>query len=389
MADIKTKTRGAVKAIDKSIVQTQKFKNNLVTAKEKINEFTNERNESAENYATTKIQGSMSYSTRKGVEKFNEYGKKSIQETKENFIKAKEKMSKIKSKIKSQKAEQTARNIRKRTIKNGVKNTIKTSKQTAKLTKKSIKTTEHAIKNTEKVAKESAKFSQRAVKVAKETTQVAIKGAQATVKATVTAVKTLVASAKALISLLMAGGWVAVIIIVILVVVCGAAASVVYREMMEEKKWGNKMVTVAKTQVEQEITGGEPYWSWYGFDERVEWCACFVSWCADQCGLIEDGVLPKFSLCSDGVEWFKEKNQWIAGVQAYYYPLPGTIIFFDWERDGEVDHVGIVESMDMDNMKITTLEGNSDDACKERTYDWNDARIFGYGNYIVHKGSVY
>ena len=21
---------------------------------------------------------------------------------------------------------------------------------------------------------------------------------------------------------------------------------------------------------------GQPYWSWYGFNSRVEWCACFV-----------------------------------------------------------------------------------------------------------------
>ena len=42
------------------------------------------------------------------------------------------------------------------------------------------------------------------------------------------------------------------------------------------------IVQVALTQVGN--VGGEPYWSWYGFGSRVEWCACFVSWCADPCG---------------------------------------------------------------------------------------------------------
>lgn len=62
---------------------------------------------------------------------------------------------------------------------------------------------------------------------------------------------------------------------------------------------GNQaIVEVALTQVGNQ--GGQPYWSWYGFDSRVEWCACFVSWCADQCGYIESGLVPKFACCADG-----------------------------------------------------------------------------------------
>ena len=38
------------------------------------------------------------------------------------------------------------------------------------------------------------------------------------------------------------------------------------------------IVQVAKQQIGN--VGGQPYWSWYGFTSRVEWCACFVSWCA-------------------------------------------------------------------------------------------------------------
>ena len=49
-----------------------------------------------------------------------------------------------------------------------------------------------------------------------------------------------------------------------------------------------EIVTVALSQVGN--VGGQPYWSWYGFNSRVEWCACFVSWCANECGYIENGL---------------------------------------------------------------------------------------------------
>lgn len=102
---------------------------------------------------------------------------------------------------------------------------------------------------------------------------------------------------------------------------------------------GNQaIVEVALTQLGNE--GGQPYWSWYGFEGRVEWCACFVSWCADQCGYIESGIIPKFSGCVDGSNWFKGNGQW---QDRNYEPQTGDIIFFDWEGDGETDHVGIVE----------------------------------------------
>ena len=45
--------------------------------------------------------------------------------------------------------------------------------------------------------------------------------------------------------------------------------------------------------------GGEKYWSWCGFDDRVEWCACFVSWCFSRCW--DD--FPKISACGDFVSW--------------------------------------------------------------------------------------
>ena len=136
---------------------------------------------------------------------------------------------------------------------------------------------------------------------------------------------------------------------------------------------GNQaIVEVALTQLGNE--GGQPYWSWYGFNGRVEWCACFVSWCADQCGYLENGIIPKFSLCSDGVNWFKGKGQW---QDKNYEPQTGDLIFFDWGHDGSIDHVGIVEKCE--NGTVYTVEGNSNDACKQQSYPVGSSSIYGYG----------
>lgn len=132
------------------------------------------------------------------------------------------------------------------------------------------------------------------------------------------------------------------------------------------------IIEVAKTQIGN--VGGEPFWSWYGFESRVEWCACFVSWCADQCGFIESGIIPKYSLCTDGANWFKNNNQW---RDKTVEPEAGYIIFFDWDSDGTIDHTGLVEKCE--NGTVYTVEGNSSDQCRERTYSVGNSTIYGYG----------
>lgn len=136
-----------------------------------------------------------------------------------------------------------------------------------------------------------------------------------------------------------------------------------------------KLVETARSQIGN--VGGEPYWSWYGFETRVEWCACFVSWCANECGYIERGAIPKFSLCTDGVNWFRSQGQWLEGTEE---PSPGMIIFFDRARNGQngnADHVGIVERVE--GGKVYTIEGNSGDECRERSYAVGYYEILGYG----------
>ena len=139
------------------------------------------------------------------------------------------------------------------------------------------------------------------------------------------------------------------------------------------------IVSVALSQVGN--VGGLPYWSWYGFGSRVEWCACFVSWCANECGYIDSGVIPKFAGCVHGVQWFKDRGQWQDGS---FEPSAGQIIFFDWDnkgssgsQDGQSDHVGIVEKCE--NGIVYTIEGNSGDSCRQRQYPVGHYEILGYG----------
>lgn len=140
-----------------------------------------------------------------------------------------------------------------------------------------------------------------------------------------------------------------------------------------------EIVTVALSQLGN--IGGAPYWSWYGFGSRVEWCACFVSWCANECGYIDAGVIPKFAGCVTGAGWFKDRGLW---QDNSYEPRPGDIIFFDWNnrgssgpQDGEPDHVGIVEKVE--NGIVYTVEGNSGDSCRENHYAVGYYEILGYG----------
>ena len=142
-------------------------------------------------------------------------------------------------------------------------------------------------------------------------------------------------------------------------------------EFVNGTRPGNpELMELAKQQVGN--VGGYPYWSWYGFNSRVEWCACFVSWCYNQAGKSE----PRFAGCEwQGVPWFQSRGQW--GARGYENIAPGDAIFFDWDLDGVADHVGLV--LGRDGSRVYTVEGNSGDACKIKSYDLNYQCIKGYG----------
>lgn len=134
------------------------------------------------------------------------------------------------------------------------------------------------------------------------------------------------------------------------------------------------IVAVALSQVTPANDGGDVFWSWYGFSAREEWCACFVSWCANECGYVEAGTIPKFASCTAGMGWFDVRGQWMDNT---YVPQPGDLIFFDWDLSGDAEHVGIVERVE--GGLVYTVEGNSGDAVRQNLYSLDNPQIRGYG----------
>lgn len=120
--------------------------------------------------------------------------------------------------------------------------------------------------------------------------------------------------------------------------------------------------------------GGEKFWRWYGFNGHVHWCACFASYIAAECGCIQSGICPKDAGVGGWVSFYKKQHRWARGD---YIPHSGDFIIFDWEGDGVPDHIGIVESCD--GKTVYTIEGNSGNACKRKTYARGSGLIYGYG----------
>ena len=132
------------------------------------------------------------------------------------------------------------------------------------------------------------------------------------------------------------------------------------------------VIEIAKNEIGNK--GGEKYWRWYGFNQRVNWCAIFVSWCANGSGIINNSI-PRFSLCTDGEKWYKDHNKW---KNKSCIPQTGDIIFFDWNGDDHVQHVGIVEKVEND--KVYTIEENSKDEVRNKNYSLTNKSIYGYGS---------
>ena len=369
MPDIKTKARGTVKTLDRSRIGIEKLKDNIISIKEKTENTYKEDSYSNIDYATNKVEKSEKNIVKKGFNELNKQGIKSVEDTKENIKRVEGKLNFNKNRFKENEVTNKSIIKSKEKFKN-IKNKIKTSNNNLKLYGKSIKTTEKVAKNSIKLAKEAA---EKTVEVTK-----------AAIKAMIHITKAIIQATSALIKLLIAGGWVSIIIILVVCLFGGILA--IFNSGGDEdtrELWNNDIVIVAESQLG--VTGGDPYWSWYGFESRVEWCACFVSWCADQVGYIKDGIVPKFSVCTDGINWYKEKGLWFDNVEDFI-PVSGDIIFFDWKdkesgnQDGVSDHVGIVKKYDMNNHIITTIEGNSGDECKERSYNKDDIQILGFGS---------
>ena len=357
MADIKVKEnkKGTIKTINKAVVGTQKIKNNVSEKNKQITEMSKQdENISTTEYAIEKSKNVIKNASY-GTKQANKIGFNSFKQTRQNLQKI-QNDRKIKQEAENYQNIQKIYNERNKTnrlqenyktntqksnvkknikIKNVTNNSIKTTKYTKgtiknskNLNKKTIKTAETTGKNIKNTAKTTIKTTQKAIQVAKETVVKTAKSVKAISKAIATTVKATVTGTKAIISAIVAGGWIIILIIVLLLSITA---------LLYNTSENSDIVTVALSQVGN--VGGEPYWSWYGFKERVEWCACFVSYCANECGYIEKGIIPKFAGCElEGVSWFKTKKLWQDGG---VIPRPGYIIFFDWKdkHDGKADHV--------------------------------------------------
>lgn len=174
------------------------------------------------------------------------------------------------------------------------------------------------------------------------------------------------------------------IFLAIVIVLCFASANLIgkkignsrYEKEIETVSVIDTSVPIVNTAVKQIGNhGGGPFWSWYGFGGRVAWCACFVSWCEDQNGYISQGIAPRFATTCDGISWFKSRKQW---KRRNKVPEAGDLVFFDWEQDGIDDHVGIVAGTSDD--RIYTVEGNSTDMCRIKSYEIGDKVLIGYGS---------
>lgn len=132
------------------------------------------------------------------------------------------------------------------------------------------------------------------------------------------------------------------------------------------------MVDLAQSQIGN--FNGKKYWTWYGSKHRMAWCCVFVSWLADQNGIL-NVYIPKFASASVGEKYFKSRNQY--KKRGKYTPLPGDIVFFDWNHNGGLDHVGIVEKVK--DGYVYTIEGNSTNRVAKRKYKLTSYDINGYG----------
>lgn len=146
-----------------------------------------------------------------------------------------------------------------------------------------------------------------------------------------------------------------------------------------------KIVQVALNQVGTRASNGghQKYTSWYPMSSHTAWCACFVSWCASQAGVLGSHV-PKYASCTNGgMPYFKRKGALkIRG--SGYTPKPGDVIFFNWNGGTRLfHHTGIVEKVS--GGKVYTIEGNSgatnawNGMVRKKTYALSSRVIAAYG----------
>ena len=136
--------------------------------------------------------------------------------------------------------------------------------------------------------------------------------------------------------------------------------------------YASRLIEIASTQLGY-VEGPDndtKYGTWYGLPNE-EWCAMFVSWCANQSGISTE-IIPRYASCTVGKNWFEERG--LFKYKEEYTPKAGDIIFFLSDGAG---HTGIV--INCDGSRVYTIEGNTSDMCAKRSYDLKWHTITGYG----------
>lgn len=151
---------------------------------------------------------------------------------------------------------------------------------------------------------------------------------------------------------------------------------------------GDRVIAVARTQIgyREGKNNYTKYGVWYakamGYKganytmfSHGAWCAMFVSWCGNQAGL-SNSRWYYYAYTPDGVAEYQKRRCW--HWKNGYTPKSADLVFYDWNNDKVVDHVGLVENNN--NGTITTIEGNYQDQVKRRVINANSQFIFGYAS---------
>lgn len=140
------------------------------------------------------------------------------------------------------------------------------------------------------------------------------------------------------------------------------------------------LADIARAEVEEgSHYGGHKYWSWFGFSSRVEWCACFASYCMNKAGLLTEEAGGGHKTAMAETQWYKDRGHFLPGGNT---PSSGMLIFFDWGGDGIPDHIGIV--IDVNNGTVYTAEGNHSDSTAFCEYSIGYSCIYGYGTFNTY-----
>ena len=372
MADIKTRevNKGSVKGIDRAKNLSDRLMHAGVRTKDEIYQIGSREERNETSYATDSSMNIGRESVRAGRRSLSDAPRqirRGIDARREAVdVKTKRKMI---YRSRRAAAEETVKTQAVKTRRNS------TAVQGARVKKMTYSGRTASFKKVPEAKKiENARKAQlatrRVVKESARGARVAARLVVKTIKAAAAAIETLVTAA-------IAAGSTAVVIILICVLF---SASVYLFGNDTKDEFSAEALGVGDTLIMRVASaqlgnvGGLKFCKWYGFSGRVEWCACFVSWCANQCGYIDKGIIPKFALVGDGVDWFKARKRF---QNNKYIPHPGDIVFFDWEADGTRDHVGFVERCD--GKMVYTIEGNSGDTCRRLAYRVGHPEILGYG----------